>query len=81
VGQGTLVIDPNGVFFNSMTLENGNGMVDLAGTVTSDGVIEAQIMRSSSPIGTMKGTLSGSQGNGTWQTTDGKMGNFQMARL
>ena len=81
VGQGTVTIDPNGVFFNSITLQNGNGMLDLSGTVTSDGAIEAKILRGSSQIGTMKGTLSGNAGSGTWETTDEKTGNFQMTRL
>jgi len=81
IGQGTVTIDPTGVFFNSITLQNGNGMLDLSGTVTSDGAVEAKILRGSSQIGAMKGTLTGNAGSGTWEATDGKAGNFQMTRL
>lgn len=81
VGQGVVTIDPNGVFFNSITLQNGGGMLNLSGTVSSDGAIDAKILSGTTENGTMKGTLSGEAGSGTWQTTDGKTGNFQFGRL
>ena len=76
VGDGWLVVDRNGQFFNPIKLEGQSGAIDMSGKVGDGGIVEGHLLLESSAFGSMEGTMNHSGGTGGWRTNDGKSGNF-----